>query len=328
MMRVAKREGIGHIVMEEAPIPQIGPREILVRAKASLISRGSEIGMRYLNPGAVDHSIMGYSMAGVVEQVGDQVTEFQPGQRVTGIAPHAEYVAVSVDPAYGLPHPPMMAIPDGVSYEAATFVGLASSALMWSWIPEVRAGETVVVLGQGLVGNLVLQTLRLQAPDRLIAVEGIPLRANLAQRFGADAVVNPFDGDPVAAVQAANGGRGVDVVIEAVGGRAGVQAFTQGLQMLANDGRMMLIGLYQGEPLPLDAGNVMRKRIIGGVQSEHRRKNQRQVAMDLVAHGLIRVGEMITHRFPAAQAPEAFHLLYQHIEQTMGVLLIWDEQEA
>lgn len=324
MKRVAKHAGVGNIVIEEVPIPEVGSREILVRAKASLISRGSEIGMRYLNPAAVDPNLMGYSLAGIVERVGDQVTEFHVGQRVTGIAPHAEYVVVSADPQYGLPHPPMMPIPDNVSFEAATFVGLTSSAVMWSWIPEIRANETVVILGQGLVGSLVLQAIRLQGPDRIIAVESIPLRAQLARRFGADAVVDPSQGDPVTTVKALNGGDGVQVVIEAVGGKSGLTAFTQGMNMLDDGGRMILIGLYQGAPLPLDANQVMRKRIIGGVQPGHRRKNQRSVAMELIAHGLVRPDEMITHRVSATRAGEAFHLLYNHIEQTMAVLLIWD----
>lgn len=324
MKRVGKREGVGNVILEEAEVPAVGPRDVLIRAEASLISRGSEIGMRYLNQNAVDHSIMGYSLAGVVEKVGEQVTEYRPGQRVAAVAPHAEYVSVSADLRLGIPYPTVTVLPDHVSFEAATFLPLASSAVMWSWIPEIRSGETVVILGQGLVGNLILQTLRLQAPDKVITVEAIPLRQELSRRFGADAVIDPFAGDPAAAVRAQNDGRGANVVIEAVGGRSGVKAFSQGVEILELDGRLMLVGLYQGEPLPLDASKIMRKRIIGGVQGTHRRKNQNRVALDLIAHGLIRAEEMITHRIPASEAPEAFHLLYNRIEETMGVVLMWN----
>ena len=82
MWRVAKLEGIGNIVVEEAPAPTIGPRQVLVRNHRTLISRGSEIGRRYLDPHEVDPAIMGYSAAGVVEAVGDAVGEFAVGQRV------------------------------------------------------------------------------------------------------------------------------------------------------------------------------------------------------------------------------------------------------
>ena len=92
MRRIGKLAGVGNIVVEEAPRPSPGEREVLVRMVSSLISRGSEIGRRYLREEAIDPAIMGYSVAGVVEEVGAAVTEYRPGDRVCAVAPHAEYV--------------------------------------------------------------------------------------------------------------------------------------------------------------------------------------------------------------------------------------------
>ena len=79
MLRVAKPEGFGNVVLEEVPLPEVGPREVLVKNKVSLISRGSEILRRYMREEAVDPAIMGYSVAGVVEQVGAEADgRFQP----------------------------------------------------------------------------------------------------------------------------------------------------------------------------------------------------------------------------------------------------------
>ena len=74
MWRVAKHKGLGNIVMEQVPIPELGPKEVLVRVHRSLISRGSELWRRYVMPGPVDPRSMGYSTAGVVEKVGTDVT--------------------------------------------------------------------------------------------------------------------------------------------------------------------------------------------------------------------------------------------------------------
>ena len=72
MKRVAKPEGEFNGVIEEAPAPEISDTEVLIRAERTLISRGSEIWRRYIRPGAIDHRMMGYSLAGTVEAVGAQ----------------------------------------------------------------------------------------------------------------------------------------------------------------------------------------------------------------------------------------------------------------
>ena len=83
-------------------IPSIGSRQVLVRNQRSLISRGSEIGRRYLRPEEIDPAIMGYVAAGIVEQVGAAVREVAVGQRVTVVAPHAEYVVGDLDSHDGI----------------------------------------------------------------------------------------------------------------------------------------------------------------------------------------------------------------------------------
>ena len=79
MKRLMKREGQFNFVLEDAPIPSIEPQQVLVRNKVTLISRGSEIGGRYTSEGVVAHSSMGYSAAGVIEEVGGEVTGVSPG---------------------------------------------------------------------------------------------------------------------------------------------------------------------------------------------------------------------------------------------------------
>ena len=198
MHRVAKHAGVGNIVVEAAPLPAIGPRQVLVRNQRSLISRGSEIGRRYLRPEEIDPAIMGYSAAGIIAQVGAAVHEVAIGQRVTVVAPHAEYVVGDLDSAVvGA----LTVLPDGLAFDDATFHGLVTGALMWADVPGVQPTDTVVILGQGLVGNLVMQAVRAHHPARIIAVDALDLRCGLARQLGADVVINAATDDPVQAVQ-------------------------------------------------------------------------------------------------------------------------------
>jgi threonine dehydrogenase-like Zn-dependent dehydrogenase len=322
MKRVVKHDGIGNIAVEDAPVPEIGPRQVLVRNHRSLISRGSEIGRRYLDPGEVDPAIMGYSSAGVVEAVGEGVTAFQPGQRVAVVAPHAEYVVGDLDRADGSW---VTAMPDEVSFDAATFHGLVVGALMWAKISGVQPGDTVAVLGQGLVGLLVMQALRAYQPGCLIAVDALPRRCGLAAALGADVVINAAEEDPVARVNELTDGQGAQVVIDCVGGKAGVRSFSQALDMCRPLGRIHLIALYHGEPLPLDAGKIQRRLLIGGYYTDEPRTPFAAAAMAAIADGGIKVEPLVTHHFPSIAAKEAFDLLYRTPGDAVGEIFNWDD---
>lgn len=322
MRRLTKPAGIGNIVLEEVEVPRPGPREVLVRVKVSLISRGSELGGRYLKETAVDPAVMGYSAAGEVAQVGEAVTELRVGDRVAALKPHADYVLADLDDARH--RPPVVRLPEGVSLELGTFWPFATSGASWAIAGDIRAGDTVVVLGQGLVGSTMMQLVRRHDPAQVIAVDALALRCDLAHSLGADAVINAAETDPVAEVRALTAGRGARVVFEAVGGTWAAQAFGQAQGMVAYGGNIVLIGLYQDKPLPLDAGQAMTHRIIGANSAGTDRRTCSDVALELLAAGVIRGQEMITHRFPAGRARKAFDLLYERPGETLGVLLVWD----
>ena len=322
MRRLAKPAGIGNIVVEEVEIPRPGPREVLVRVRVSLISRGSELGGRYLKETAVDPAVMGYAAAGEVAQVGEAVTELRVGDLVAALKPHADYVLADLDDARH--RPPVVRLPAGVSPELGTFWPFATSGVSWAIAGDIRPGDTVVVLGQGLVGSTMMQLVRRHDPAQVIAVDGLPLRCELARALGADAVINAGDANPVAAVRALTAGSGARVVFEAVGGTWAAQAFSQAQDMVGYGGNIVLIGLYQGEPLPLDATRAMTQRIIGANSAGTDRRACSDTALELLAVGAIRGEEMITHRFPAEQAREAFELLYERPGETLGVLLVWE----
>ncbi len=321
MKRVAKPEGEYNIVIEDVPIPEIAPTEVLIRAECSLISRGSEIWRRYIRPEAIDHQSMGYSFVGDVVAVGARVDGFSIGDRVAAIAPHAEYVAVEI--VSSRHQDPVVHLPDAVSSEAATFWPLSTSSVLWMWEIEAREEDTVAILGQGLVGSICMQALNAEANPRVIAVDALPLRCDLAGRLGADHVVDASSEDPVKAVKGLTDGAGADIVVEAVGGRAGAGAFAQAQDMVKRKGLIQVIGLYEDQPLPLDSGKIQGRRIVGGYSDGGKRSQGSDRALKLLGEKKINAEAMITHRFPFQEAAEAFDLLYTRLGETMGVVLVW-----
>ena len=184
MKRLAKGAGYGNVYLEEAPVPAVTRRSVLVRAHTSLISRGSEILRRYRLDGPVEPAIMGYSLAGTVVEAGDEARAagFAPGERVFALSPHAEYVAVEVEPE-GLQ---VRRLPAELPWQRAPFQSLAYGAVAWAEASQARPTDTVVVLGQGLVGNLVMQAHRARGAARLITVDALERRVALSAELGAD----------------------------------------------------------------------------------------------------------------------------------------------
>jgi len=321
--RVAKLEGRFNLVVEEVDVPRISAAAVLIKAERTLISRGSEIWRRYVRPEAIDPGMMGYSLSGTVVEVGAEVAEFKAGDRVAAVAPHAEYVTVAVvAPRH---RPSVVRLPDGVSTEAGTFWPLTTSSVLWMWQTEARPEDTMVILGQGLVGSICMQVVKAEDMARVIAVDALSRRCELARRLGADEVVNAQAEDPVEAVERLTGGEGADIVVEAVGGRAGARAFAQAQDMLKRGGLLQVLGLYEEEFLPLDSGKIQGRRLVGGYLDPDRRPQGSDAALRLLAAGGIRAAEMITHRFPFVEAAAAFELLYNRLQETMAVILAWDE---
>ncbi|MDP6597789.1 MAG: zinc-binding dehydrogenase [Candidatus Poribacteria bacterium] len=319
MIRVIKPEGMGNIQLEDTPIPEINSCQVLVRTSKTLISRGSELFRRYILEEAVAPSIMGYSLTGTIEQVGSEVTEYRAGQRVMVVAPHAQYAVGEVDSSKGNVVP----LTENVSFEEGTFLPLARSATAWVDSSGVKAGDQVVVLGQGVVGSLIMQLLRGCQPEQIITVDTLPLRCQLSQKLGADEVINASEVDPVEAVKQLTKGRGADLVIDCVGGYAGVKSFEQAQDMVAQRGTIQLIALYQQQPLPLHASKIMQKRLVAGILTDESPVQIAQRALSSIEQGMIQIQPMITHLFPYTEAKEAFDLLWHTPEKTLGVLLDW-----
>ena len=325
MKRVIKPEGQFNIAIEEVPMPEPGPGEVRIKAVRSLISRGSEIGARYTREHAVSPDIMGYSLAGVIDALGEGVDCWSVGDRVVALAPHAEYVVCPAVLSSPQDQPRVVALLPGVEFDVAPFWPLASGAVAWVDIEQIEPNHTVVILGQGLVGSLMLQVAKHNGKGRIMAVDAVASRCALAEELGADVVVNAAQEDPVNAVRELTKGAGADIVVYAVGGPAGISVFDQGLDMLAVGGLLHLIGLYEDAPLPLSSGKIQRRKILGGYYGQSIGSGAAFRAMKLLQSDVIQTERMTTHRFSFTEAAQAFDLLYNNMDEALGVLLVWEQ---
>ncbi len=328
MKRMAKPPGRGNVVLEDAPIPEPGYGQVRVKAVRSLISRGSEIGWRYVREEAVDPQIMGYSMAGVIDALGEGVAHLAVGDRVCAVSPHAQFVVAAAIPERQAKLPEILPLSPNVTWDQAPYWMLSASAVRWTDIAPFEPGSVIVILGQGLVGSLILQVMRAIDAGTLIAVDATPLRCEIASTLGADHVVNAADEDPVAAVRKISYGVGADLVVYAVGGPAGPTAFKQGMDMLADGGTLHLVGKYEHQHLPLSSDTIQSRRIVGGYFGGQWHAGSARRALALLESGAINPDRMTTHHFPYTQAPQAYHLLHDHTDQTLGVLLDWDIDDS
>lgn len=319
MYRVIKPEGFGNIQLEEVEIPEINAKQLLVKTDTTLISRGSELFRRYILEEAVSPAIMGYSLTGTVDTVGNQITDFSVGDRVMAVAPHAEYVVAEPNNTDGR----TVSLPTNISFEEGAFLPLATSAVAWADSSGVKAGDTIVVLGQGLVGSLMMQVFRSYLPECIITIDALPFRCQLSVELGADESINADEENPTDAVKRLTNGKGADLVVDCVGGHAGVKSFEQAQDMVRQFGTIQLIALYQQKPLPLYSSKMMSKRLVAGILTNEPRSSIAERALKKIQSEQIQVSKMITHRFRYTEAKEAFDLLWNNPGDTLGVLIKW-----
>ncbi len=320
MKQLEKLDGFGNVEMVEVERPEPGPGQMLVEVKRSLISRGSELFHRYVLEKAVSPDIMGYSDAGEIVAIGPDVEKFSVGQRVMVNGPHAQYVLAHASGR----RKRAFALPDDLTYEAATFLPLTTSSVMWMRTSPIQPGQTAVILGQGIVGSLCAQIIRERDPGRVIVVDAYPLRCEIAGKVGPDVVINVSQTDSVAEVKKLTDGIGADLVVACVGGNMGIRSFEQAQQMLAPMGAIHLIAKYQGDPLPLIGDNFMNKMLVAGIRIDQSREECMEEAAQMLTDGRVQISELVTHRLPWEQTPDAYHMLYNKPDEALGVVLEWD----
>lgn len=322
-MRAAVYRGAGAIEVEQIPVPAIGPGEILVRVESCGICHTDlkKIAYDLLEPPRV----YGHETAGVVAEVGPRVQKFAPGDRVAVFhhvpcgdcfycqrrlyaqCPVYKKVGVTAgfEPAGGgfaqyvrvmdwIVERGVEKIPDGVSFEQASFVEPVNTCLKGIRLLDPQPGEACAVLGQGPIG-LIFTMLAVRAGARVMATDTMENRRRMAQRFGAELALDPHDASTISRIHAATGGRGADVVIVAASA-PGIVA--QAVACSRAGARILLFAqTSHQERIEVSGADIcMGERTLFGSYSAC--IDLQREAAELVYSGALPVQELITHRYP------------------------------
>jgi NADPH2:quinone reductase len=244
--------GADALFVDSAPVPEPRPGHVLIRVKAAGVNRPDifqRAGFYPPPPGAP--ATLGLEVAGEVSAVGEGVGRWRPGDRVTALlggGGYAEYALV--DARHALPVPGKMDFVHAAALPETVFT-------VWSNVFErgqLRAGETLLVHGANSgIGVTALQMAK-AAGARVFATARGEAKAAKAREFGADVAVDASNGDWAQAVQAAGG---VNVVLDMVG----ADYFERNLDVLAPDGRLVVIATLAGHEARLNLRTLMLKRL-------------------------------------------------------------------
>lgn len=243
----------------DVPSPPLGPNDVRIRVRATAVNRADLLqrqGMYPPPPGA--SAVIGLECAGEIAEVGAAVRGWTVGERAMALLAGGGYAEEAVVDAGSV-----LRVPAALSDEqAGAFPEVFLTAFLNIFLlGEVPDGGSVLVHGGGSgVGTAAISLCR-EAGARIIVTAGSAEKCERCRAHGADVAINYRDGDFAPAVREATGGRGVNVVLDAIGAR-----YLEGnLAALGVDGRLVLIGLMGGTRAEIDLAGLMlkRQRVIG-----------------------------------------------------------------
>jgi NADPH2:quinone reductase len=293
-----------------APTPTPGAGEILIEVHYAGVNRPDvmqRMGHYAPPPGA--SPILGLEVAGRIAAIGEQVTQCQVGDDVCALVPGGGYAEYCVAPArHALP------IPSGLSLAEAA--GLPENWFtVWANLIEMaglRSGECLLIHGGSSGIGLAAIQLARHIGARAIVTVGSDEKARFCREFGAAEAINYRTEDFVLRAQEFTGGRGVDVVLDMVGG----SYIPRNVSLLRRDGRLVFIAFLQGSRCDIDFMPVMLKRLrIMGSTMRPRSVEEKAVLRDALAREIwpaFDPGPLQTHlcaTFPFEQAADAHRLM-------------------
>lgn len=321
----------GRVEYQRVSVPAPGPQDVVVRVTHSWISNGTEgsfiRGERIAGDtprGATDPlpfpHVSGYQKVGLVESVGAEVDEFAVGDRVFASVSAIDGMFYGsgghISPAV-THRSQVWRLPDGL--DPVTYSGLVLTQVGYNAAtrPALSPGDATVVLGDGLVGHWSAQTLQ-QRGARVLMLGRHDERLERLALGPADGVVNVTREDPLAAVRAW-APDGVQALVHTAGTAAAIVPF---VPLMRHDGQLSSAGFAGHEGL-LDI-QLLRGRELTLHTPAGWNRARMDATLDLVARGALTTTHLITHRFPAARAAEAFDLVLSRREPVLGVILDWE----
>ncbi|MFC7862700.1 MULTISPECIES: NAD(P)-dependent alcohol dehydrogenase [Streptomyces] len=351
-MKAFVMKEIGSVGFMDKPIPEPGPTDAVVRTTKALICTSDSHTVQG-GIGPRTNLTLGHEGVGVVHAVGDEVKDFQPGDRVLAgaITPDwgdlaaqngypsqsggalggfkfanlkdgvfAEYFHVSGADAN------LARIPDDIPDDVAVYCAdMLSTGFMGAEHGAIPIGGTVAVLAQGPVGLMATAGARLRGAGLVIGVESVPSRQELARFYGADVIVDFGKEDVVERIHELTDGQGVDTAIEALGADV---TFQTAVKVTKPGGTISVIGYFgQGEFVRIPrvewGVGMADKTIATGLCPGGRLRMER--LLRVLANKRVDPTRLTTHRFPFSAMERAFEVSDKKLEDTVKVLVSFDE---
>ena len=375
MKQVLQNRKTGRPFVGEVPVPALQKGRVLVRTVASLISAGTErAAVELVSKGLVQEArqrpdlvkavvtkvknegllntfasvrdkmaasqALGYSAAGIVSAVAQDVTEFQVGDRVAcagvGFASHAEVLSV--------PKNLCVHLPESVSFESGAYGTLGAIALQGVRLAEPTLGESVVVIGLGLVGQLTVQLLKANG-CRVFGLDLDQRRISLALELGADKALVSNE-EAAKEIDAWTRGHGADAVLITAASDSN-QPVELAARVSRLKGRVIVVGMT-GMNIPRQPFFSRELKLIismsygpGRYDPEYEErghdyplpyvrwteKRNIESFLQLVGDKRVNVEQLTTHRFPIADAEQAYQLISGDVQEPyLGVVLNYDPE--
>ncbi len=345
-MKIARLYNFNNIRIEDTTVPEVGCGDALMRTRACGICSGDAMSW-YIEKKAP--LVIGHEPAGELVTVGSDVRGFAPGDRVfvhhhapclvcrccqrgdhvqcetwrgSKIIPGgvAEYILI---PAVNLRHDTLQ-LPDSVSFEDGCLVEPAACVIKSMKRSGIRRGDTILVLGLGVMGQMHVLLARKFGAGRIIGADMVEYRLRKAREFGADEVVNVIDGGLKERIADLTGGRMADIVIA---GPNSAEVMMQGLDVVAAGGTVVLFTPAKpGDVIEFDP-NAFYFRDISLVTSYSCGPEETRAALAHIQKGTISAQKLVTHRFSIAETAQAFRLTAE-AGASLKSVIVFPEQSA
>jgi L-iditol 2-dehydrogenase len=326
----------------DLPRPEAGPGEVLVQVAACGICGSDVHGYDGSSGRRIPPLVMGHEAAGVIAEVGQGVNRFAVGDRVTfdstvycgecdycksgdiNLCDNRQVVGVSTPEfrragAFAefvtVPERIIYKLPEEMSFADAAMLEAVAVAVHAVAVTDLKGGETALVIGAGMIGLLTLQAAKAAGCSRVLVADVDRTRLKLATEAGADEVILASGADMVRDVHALTGGRGVDVVLEAVGRD---ETVTAAVDAVRKGGTVTLIGnITPTVTLPLQKVVSRQIRMQGSCASS----GEYPEAIKLVSSGKIRVTPLITAVAPLSDGASWFERLHAREPNLMKIVI-------
>jgi 2-desacetyl-2-hydroxyethyl bacteriochlorophyllide A dehydrogenase len=315
-------------------VPPPGTGQLRIRAIASAISQGTEM-LVYRGHVPADLPLdlptlqgsfgfpikYGYALVGRVIDTGTDVRDWAVGDLAFVLHPHQSALTVPAELAVHL-----HGLPDPVH---GVFTANLETAVNVLLDTPFHFGETVLVFGQGTVGLLVAQLFKRAGASRVITVDPLQTRRELALQLGVDAALAPGSGLP-GEVRYLTGGRGADVAIEVSGSGDALQP---AIDSVAEEGTVVAVSWYGARPVTLELGRHFHRGRVRLLSSQVGHVNPalaprwdrgRRTALALQLLSQLPLDRLVSHYIPFTDAPSAFRMVDEHPEEVLQVVLTYD----